>query len=89
MTKTLSVCAGLFEVTDERVFRRYQRKLEVGSMHSILRKDSNIQYLCLHLVPEMLIPGQKIPCQVQYDGLGASAIYPELVTAQLLMFFAI
>jgi hypothetical protein len=35
----------------------------------------------------MLIPGQKIPCQVQYDGFGPSAIFPELVSAQLFMFF--
>jgi hypothetical protein len=35
------VCAMLFEVTDERVFRRYQRKLDVGSTRSILHKDSN------------------------------------------------
>jgi hypothetical protein len=51
MTKTSSMCAMLFEETNEKVFTKYAKVgILVGGAHSILHKDFNMHCLCQHLV---------------------------------------
>jgi hypothetical protein len=55
-----------------------QRQVYVGGNKQLC--SSTRQHTCTSV-----IAGQKIPCQAQCDGYGASAIFPRLVTAILFL----
>jgi hypothetical protein len=66
MAKTSSMCAMLCQLTDERVFRKYQWKweyqLETFKVF-ILHKDLNSWFLLQQCTHTILIGGQKVPFQ--------------------------
>lgn len=79
MTKTSRVCAMLCEVTNERVFSR-----NISWKHSEYPSHTFEYALPLSTFGSTSVVGrQNVPWQEQYDGFGASTIFPRLVTVQL------